>query len=154
MSITKDNVDEKNLSELPYGKLKETFTDLGVESAWKPGTKAKVMIKNALDKLGIIKKMDITTESKEEIEKTVEEIQVKEAEAVEIKKKKVISDQLKADINEQIKKDKGLLPREEIEQRIERAYKNLKKCLHTHVSFYNKRIKVYEAMLKNNQHLQ
>ena len=41
MSITKENANEKNLSDLPYGKLKETFKDLGVESAWKPGTKAK-----------------------------------------------------------------------------------------------------------------
>ncbi|AGO49020.1 hypothetical protein Phi13:1_gp009 [Cellulophaga phage phi13:1] len=48
---------EAELAQIKYHDLIKKFEELGVPEAWKAGTKAKDMIKTAIDKLTIIKQL-------------------------------------------------------------------------------------------------
>lgn len=62
----------ESLKAVKYQNLKETFTILGVPSAWKPGSKATKMIADALEKLAVIRDLETKGFEGEELEKAAQ----------------------------------------------------------------------------------
>ena len=81
LAITKENASLETLSNVPYSSLYETFESLGIKECWKPGTKAKVMIKEALDKIAIMKSLETNGKTDDEIKDEAEKEFDKQAEA-------------------------------------------------------------------------
>lgn len=81
--ITIENVTIETLSAVKYGNLLETLTKLGVEDCWKPGTKATVMVQDAIEKLAVIKSMKEDGKTEKQIEA---KLAAKEAKKEDIKK--------------------------------------------------------------------
>jgi hypothetical protein len=154
MKITKENATVENLSELNYGDLKENFENLGVESAWKPGTKAKTMIKNALSKLDIIKKMDTSEKTKEEVDTEVEEIEVIQAELVSVKEEeaKVVAKKKDEAVVKAIK-GPNKRTKADIETMIGKLQRALVNVIPSHRVGTVKRLETFEKMLADEDYI-
>ena len=71
MSIKK-TITEQELSEVKYQDLLATFKSLGVEDAWRPGKKRTTMIKDAIEKLNIVRSLEDKGISEAEVTEEVE----------------------------------------------------------------------------------
>lgn len=96
-------VTQEELEKVAYGDLLKKFKELGVESAWVPGSKKKDMIKNALDKLVIVKKMIDVGLDQEAIESQLELAEQKKAE--DKLKEKVAKEKEKEDAEQAVVKE-------------------------------------------------
>lgn len=154
MSLTKENANEKNLSEIPYGKLKETFEALGIPSVWKPGTKSKTMVKNALNKLATIKSLEEKGVEQSDLESAVKEAEVKQAKEIEIEDNKKQS-KLKKEDDEVVSKIKSenQFTKEQLETKIKNTQRFAKDCIVTHRGFFNKKLDVLTDMLAKGEYL-
>jgi hypothetical protein len=80
----------EDLNKVKYGDLEETFTELGIPGAWKPGTKKKVLIEEALAQLRDLKELVENGMSEEEAKKKllIKSQERKLAEQIEKEKRK------------------------------------------------------------------
>lgn len=154
MALTKENANEKNLSEIPYGKLKETFEALGIPSIWKPGTKSKTMVKNALNKLAIIKSLEEKGVEQGDLESAVEIAEVEQTKDVEATEKKQKAKLKKEDDKVTAKiKSENQFTKEQLEIKIKNTQRFAKDCITTHRGFFNKKLDVLTDMLANGEYL-
>lgn len=146
IEITKDNVNLELLKSVPYGRLLETFENLGVKSAWVPGAKSNDMIQDAIGKLAILKglKQDGLTES--EIEDKINEreleqdnFQAKEAEA----KLKEEAKAEKAQIKEIKKRDLSLA---EVDDMISKLNRVIPGSIASHKPVLVKKLELFEKL--------
>lgn len=150
IEITRENVSEELLSKVHYGKLLKTFTNLGVESAWKAGGKKKDMIKDALNKLKLIETIDPEL-TKEEIDAKVEQLEVIEAEEVKAQeqKKEAVEQLKKTDFETSVRNKYKDYSKEELESKISYLSRLASSSIPAHKTHYIKTVEVLEKMLKD-----
>lgn len=117
---------EESLMAVEYKNLLATFDHLGVKDAWKPGSKKADMVKNALEKLNVVKAFTNAGKSDKEIKEALDNID-------ENKAKIKAAEDLKAAEEEEVKQTKVVksledmeLSKEEIEKNLELIGRNLK----------------------------
>mgnify|MGYP003648397196 CR=1 FL=1 len=154
MKITNENVTEELLSKVAFGDLKETFTDLGIESTWKPGVKATTLVSRAIKKLNDIKALKETLDTPEEIEKAISDQEaidkdqlIKDAEAQaedEALAKKAEDDAIKGD---------ELKSKEDIEIMIVKLQRALVHAVSSHRIILVTKLSVFEKLLVDKEYI-
>lgn len=140
-------ITEQSLSEIKYSDLKKKFEELGVSSAWKPGTKKIEMIKVAIEKLKKIKILQEKGLDKDQVEKALENAEEKKDElklAEEAKKAKEAEEAEKASFEKLKKKE---LSKETIEKNLQNIEKNLICCSELHRNILLKKKEELSALL-------
>lgn len=100
------NISKEELEKVPYQNLLKKFTELGIKSVWKAGTKKVVLIKAALDKIESINK--IISENKDIKEEDIE----KKLELEEVKDKDLKEEELVTTAKDKADKEKKIIEEE------------------------------------------
>ena len=146
MSKTKI-VTAQELAAVKYGDLLQKFTELGVESCWKAGTKKVSMIESAIEKLKIKVHLEEKGLDQVEVEKEIKEIDNKKKQAIEAEKLKAAIEVEEKDkqVVKQIVESK--ISKQQIETNLEIIKKNLINVIPAHRIILLKKQELLEKML-------
>jgi len=137
-----------SLGKVHYGKLKETFEELGIGSVFVPGGKKADMIKAALEKLAVIKELEDKDTPEEKMEEKIEE---KEAEIAEEKvaEEKAADDKMKTE--KEIAYDQMVqlgLTKEKIEHHIVKLGRKMGTNNKAHKAVYIAKLEILNLILE------
>ena len=148
MSIKK-TITEQELSEVKYQDLLATFKSLGVEDSWKPGKKKTAMIKDAIEKLNIVRSLEDKGISEDKI--TEERLKIEDAkeQAKQVEVAKAIEDQEKADQLQKKTIIKSKYTKEQLEVNLRNIKLNLLQAIPSQRTMLIKKQEVLQNLLDN-----
>ena len=148
MSIKK-TITEQELSEVKYQDLLATFKSLGVEDAWKPGRKKTTMIKDAIEKLNIVRSLEDKGISQDDVKEERLKIEDAKEQAKQVEVAKAIEDQEKADQLQKKTIIKSKYTKEQLEVNLRNIKLNLLQAIPSQRTMLIKKQEVLQNLLDN-----
>ena len=148
MSIKK-TITEQELSEVKYQDLLATFKSLGVEDAWRPGKKRTTMIKDAIEKLNIVRSLEDKGISEAEVTEERFKIEDAKEQAKQVEAAKAIENQEKADKKQEQTIIKSKYTKEQLEVNLRNIKLNLLQCIPSQRITLIKKQAVLQNLLDN-----
>ena len=148
MSIKK-TITEQELSEVKYQDLLATFKSLGVEDAWKPGRKKTTMIKDAIEKLNIVRSLEDKGIAEADVKEERLKIEDAKEQAKQVEVAKAIEDQEKADQLQKKTIIKSKYTKEQLEVNLRNIKLNLLQAIPSQRTMLIKKQEVLQNLLDN-----
>ena len=148
MSIKK-TITEQELSEVKYQDLLATFKSLGVEDAWRPGKKKTTMIKDAIEKLNIVRSLEDKGIAEADVKEERLKIEDAKEQAKQVEVAKAIEDQEKADQLQKKTIIKSKYTKEQLEVNLRNIKLNLLQAIPSQRTMLIKKQEVLQNLLDN-----
>ena len=148
MSIKK-TITEQELSEVKYHDLLATFKSLGVEDAWRAGKKKTTMIKDAIEKLNIVRSLEDKGISQDDVKEERLKIEDAKEQAKQVEVAKAIEDQEKADQLQKKTIIKSKYTKEQLEVNLRNIKLNLLQAIPSQRTMLIKKQEVLQNLLDN-----
>lgn len=148
MSIKK-TITEQELSEVKYHDLLATFKSLGVEDAWRAGKKKTTMIKDAIEKLNIVRSLEDKGISQDDVKEERLKIEDAKEQAKQVEVAKAIEDQEKADQLQKKTIIKSKYTKEQLEVNLRNIKLNLLQAIPSQRTMLIKKQEVLQSLLDN-----
>ena len=148
MSIKK-TITEQELSEVKYHDLLATFKSLGVEDAWRAGKKKTTMIKDAIEKLNIVRSLEDKGIAEADVKEERLKIEDAKEQAKQVEVAKAIEDQEKADQLQKKTIIKSKYTKEQLEVNLRNIKLNLLQAIPSQRTMLIKKQEVLQNLLDN-----
>lgn len=145
----KKAVSIETLSEVKYGDLLATFTELGIPEAWRPGKKKSAMIKAAIEKLAIIRSLEDRGLDQQEVAEQLIVAQDKQLQADEQEQLEIAQEQEVADKAIAQNVQKAGLTQDQIKQNLKTIASNLMSNIPAHRDILLKKQEALTALLED-----